>query len=180
MFSKKISQLEVSAIKQIEIEASKLRNVVSLAQGIPSFDTPEPIKRKVKEALDKGLVAKYSLPQGLPILREAISEYLRGQDIYIDYDEELIITAGATEGIIASLLTIINHGDEVILVSPSYASYREYIKVAEGFPRYVALNENDNWSLDTEKIKKAFNKKTKAILLCNPNIQREQFLLKNN
>lgn len=170
MLSAKLSQLSVSPIKQIELRASKLDGVVSLAQGIPSFDTPEPIKRKVKEAMDKGWTAKYSLTPGLPILRELIAENLREQNIFIDFEEEIIITSGATEGIVASLLAILNPGEEVLLVSPSYASYAEYIKVAGGRPIFIPLDdENNGWTLNISLFKRALTDKTKAIILCNPN-----------
>ncbi|PJA41598.1 aminotransferase, partial [Candidatus Wolfebacteria bacterium CG_4_9_14_3_um_filter_37_9] len=69
MFSR-TQNINLSPIKQIELLASKIPDVVSLAQGIPSFDTPEVVKKAAFKALSRGAVAKYSLTYGLPELRE--------------------------------------------------------------------------------------------------------------
>jgi len=73
----KIKNIRLSIIKEIELLASKVPNAISLAQGIPSFETPEVIKNFAKRAIDNNLVSKYSLCPGLPELREIISEKLK-------------------------------------------------------------------------------------------------------
>ena len=87
--------------------------------GIPSFDTPKPIKRYVEERLAEGLCGRYSVTPGLLRLREAIAERLGGEGIRYDPDGEIIITAGSIEAIAASLLALIEPGDEVLVVSPT-------------------------------------------------------------
>jgi len=96
--------IELSPIKAVELRASRLPDVVSLAQGIPSFDTPEPIKRFVIEKIAEGACAKYSLTPGLPQLRELISEALEREGMRYDPDGEIIVTCGAIEAISATLL----------------------------------------------------------------------------
>jgi len=169
MISDKLAHISISPIKEIELRAEKLANVISLAQGVPSFNTPQSIKNRVKEALEYHWTSKYSLISGLPVLRESITEKLRNQNIFIDFEEDIIITVGAIEAIAATLLTILNPDDEVIIVSPTYASYPEVIKVAGGKPIFVSLHEKDGWILNVNAIKKALTKNTKAVLLCNPN-----------
>jgi len=161
--------LELSIIKQIEIRASEKSDVVSLAQGIPSFDTPDFIKNKVIEYIQSGRVAKYSLAPGLLELRELIEESLELERMYYDFETEIIVTAGSIEALTATFLTILSPNDEVILLSPSYVSYLQSILIAKGHPVYVSLNEADGWSIDIDKINKAITNKTKAILICNPN-----------
>ena len=150
--------------------ASKIPDVVSLAQGIPSFDTPKVVKKAAIKALNRGAVAKYSLTSGLPELRETIEQKLAEENMYYDFEKEIIVTAGSIEAITAALLAIIsNKKDEIILFSPSYTSYAEAVKVAAGKPVFVDLIENDRWRIDFKKLEKKINSKTAAILLCNPN-----------
>ncbi|PIR12863.1 aminotransferase [Candidatus Falkowbacteria bacterium CG11_big_fil_rev_8_21_14_0_20_39_10] len=161
--------LKLSTIKQIEIRASEYPDVVSLAQGIPSFDTPPCIKRRVERALDRGVVAKYSLSPGLPELRELIEIMLAKDNIYYDWEKEIIVTVGSIEGITASILAITKPGDEIIIPEPTYTSYREVINLAGCRPVYVALDETKDWAFDLSRFGKAITKKTRAILYCNPN-----------
>ncbi|PIS05496.1 MAG: aminotransferase [Candidatus Buchananbacteria bacterium CG10_big_fil_rev_8_21_14_0_10_42_9] len=168
-FAKRLAEIQVSPIKQMEYRASKISDVVSLAQGIPSFDTPEVIKDNVKAAMDADLVARYSLPQGLPELRDMISQKLAQDHMFYDSETEIIVTCGAIEALSATFQSILNHGDEVVLVSPSYASYPELIKVAGGKPIFADLVENEGWRLDVTAIEKKISRKTKALLICNPN-----------
>lgn len=174
--------LRLSIIKQIELEASKYPDAISLAQGIPNFDTPEFIKRRVERALKRGVVAKYSLSPGLPELREMIEESLEAEGMFYDWEKEILITAGSIEGITASIMAITNPGDEVIIPEPTYTSYQEVIKLAGCRPVFVPLNEGRGWAFEIEKYKQAITPRAKAIFYCNPNnptgtiYDREQLL----
>ncbi len=161
--------IKLSIIKQIELKASQYPDAISLAQGIPDFDTPSFIKRRVEKALKRGVVAKYSLSPGLPELRELIEESLAQEGMYYDWEKEILVTAGSIEGIAATILTLTNPGDEVIIPEPTYTSYREVINLAGCTPVFVPLNESKGWSFEIEKYKQAITKKTKAIFYCNPN-----------
>ncbi len=164
------ANIKLSPIKQMELLAAKIPDVVSLAQGIPSFDTPEIIKKAALKALHRGVVAKYSLTYGLPELRETIEQKLAEDGMYYDFEKEIIVTAGSIEAITASLITIINSKrDQVILFSPSYASYPEAVKVAGGQPVFVNLIEEKGWRIDFENLNKKINNRTAAIIICNPN-----------
>jgi aminotransferase len=169
MFSR-TQKINLSPIKQIELLASKIPDVVSLAQGVPSFDTPEVVKKAAIKALNRGAVAKYSLTYGLPELRETIEQKLAEDGMYYDFEKEIIVTAGSIEAITATLIAIIDaKKDEVILFSPSYTSYSEAVKVSGGKPVFVNLIEDDGWRIDFKRLERRINKKTAAILFCNPN-----------
>ncbi len=161
--------VELSPIKDIELRASRIPGVVSLAQGIPSFDTPEPIKRYVQQKIAEGACAKYSVAPGLPELRELISETLLADGMHYDPDGEILVTCGAIEAITATLLASVGPGDEVLLASPTYASYLPAVRLTGAEPRFVALNEDANFDLDPDAIADAVSRRTRAILLCNPN-----------
>ncbi len=160
---------KLSPIKEMEIRSSKIPGVVSLAQGVPSFEAPKCIKNKVIEAIQQGKTDHYSLSPGLLELREAIEYSLSKEDINYDFEKEIIITAGSIEGITASLLALINPGDEVLIPDPTYTSYQEAVKVAKGKPVFVPLKEETGWSFDVNELIKKITDKTKVILFCNPN-----------
>jgi len=153
----------------MELRASRIPGVVSLAQGVPSFDTPEPVKRAAIEAIEKGKVAKYSLAPGTLEFRETIAQYLEKENKFYDFETEIIATAGSIEAIAATLLAILEPGDEVLIPDPTYASYQPAIKIARGVPVFVPLDEGRHWALDIEKFEKLITPRTKAFLFCNPN-----------
>jgi aminotransferase len=167
--AERLRGLTLSPIKDVELQASRIPGVVSLAQGIPSFDTPEPIKRFAARMMDEGACARYSVSPGLPQLREAIAEALERDGMRYDPDREILVTVGSIEAIAATLLASIDEGDEVLVVSPTYASYLPAIRLAGGVPRFVPLNEDANFDLDPEAIAEAAGRRTRALLLCNPN-----------
>ncbi len=163
------AQLKLSPIKEMELAASRIPGVVSLAQGIPSFDTPEPIKAFVQQKIAEGVCAKYSLTPGLPQLRELIAESLLREGMHYDAESEIIVTCGSIEGIAATLLTLTQPGDEVILPTPSYASYQEVVRLAGCTPRFAPLREEENFAFDLEAFERCLSSRTRAILYCNPN-----------
>lgn len=162
--------INLSPIKAIELKASGIPDVISLAQGIPSFDTPEVIKKAAAKALSRGDVAKYSLTLGLPELRETVEEKIAKEGMFYDFEKEILVTVGSIEAITASLISAVNkEKDEVLLLSPCYTSYQEAVKVAGGKPVFVELDENRNWQINFQKLKEKINSKTAAILFANPN-----------
>lgn len=162
-------QFELSPIKAMELAASGLPGVVSLAQGIPSFRTPARVIRFAQEKIAAGLCDKYSLTTGLTELREEIALSLETDGLSYDPEREILVTAGSIEGITATLLAFTSPGDEVLLPSPSYASYLGAISIAGCVPRYVELDEENNFDFHVEKIEQGITQKTKLLLYCSPN-----------
>ena len=163
------ADVKLSPIKAMELAASRVPDVVSLAQGIPSFDTPEPIKSFVQQKIAEGECATYSLTPGLPQLRECIAESLLQEGMHYDPDREIIVSSGSIEAIAATLLTLTRPGDEIILPSPSYASYQEVVRIAGCTPRFASLHEEQNFAFDEEAFEACLSPHTRAILYCNPN-----------
>ena len=162
--------INLSPIKTIELLASRIPDVVSLAQGIPSFDTPKIVKQAAIKALNRGVVAKYSLTYGLSELRETIEQKLAEDEMYYDFEKEIIVVAGSIEGITAALIAIIeSNKNEIIIFSPDYTSYAEAIKVSGGKPVYVNLNENEGWQINFDELLAKINSRTAAIMFSNPN-----------
>src|SRR5512139_2472188 len=167
--SRRVAQINISAIKEMPLIASKVGGGVSMGQGIPSFPSPshiiEAVYRRMRYDPDSG---KYTLGPGMPVLREAVADHLaRRIARHVDPDKEICITVGAMEALSAAVLTVVDRGDEVILPSPNYASHIEQVLLAEGVPVFVPLHEH-NWQLDVERIRQAVTPRTRAIILCNP------------
>ena len=140
---------------------------VNLGQGFPDFAGPD----FVKEAAAAAIFAdhnQYAPSHGVPRLRNAIAATwgaTYGREI--DPDSEVTVTTGATEGMLAALLALVDPGDEVILFEPFYDAYVGDITYAGGVPRYVTLQPPD-WSFDPDALAAAFNEKTKVIILNTP------------
>ncbi|MFC1859399.1 pyridoxal phosphate-dependent aminotransferase [Thermodesulfobacteriota bacterium] len=151
------------------ILAARVGQCVSLGQGVPSFPTPPHIVEAVYKALkDDPASGKYSLQTGLPELRWKIAETLHAEKgIDAEPESEILVTVGAMEGLMATILTLVDRGDEVILPSPTYASFIEQVHLAEGVPVFVPL-KSENWGLDMEKLRQAVTSKTRVVVLCNP------------
>ncbi|HLN18826.1 MAG TPA: pyridoxal phosphate-dependent aminotransferase, partial [Patescibacteria group bacterium] len=113
--------------------------------------------------------ARYSLSPGLPELRELIEIHLAKENMFYDWQKEIIVTAGSIEAISAAILAITEPGDEIIIPEPTYTSYREVITLAGCAPVFVPLNEEKGWAFELEKFEEAITPKTKAIFYCNPN-----------
>jgi N-succinyldiaminopimelate aminotransferase len=146
---------------------AEAHHAVNLSQGFPDFEGPEEIRKRAAEAILRG-PNQYAPSMGIPIFRQAVAHKMkRFYDIQLDPDEEITVTAGATEGLCATLLAILEPGDEVILLEPTYDSYPPLIALARARARYVSL-EGPRFDLPREALAKAFNRKTKAIIINNP------------
>ena len=150
--------------------AGKVAGTISLGQGIPSFATPSFIVEEVVRSLrEDGRIGKYSLQPGLPELKMEIAASLeRRKGLAVDPEQEIFVSCGAMESLAASIATVVERGDEVLLPSPNYASHIEQILFAEGCPVFVPLIEEDGWKLDLDGFRRAVTPKTKAIVICNP------------
>ncbi|MBP6979210.1 MAG: aminotransferase class I/II-fold pyridoxal phosphate-dependent enzyme, partial [Lentimicrobiaceae bacterium] len=123
--------------------ASQGHQVINLSIGEPDFYTPDSIKQAAKEAIDLNYTF-YSPVPGYKDLREAISlKFKRDNDL--EYSpEQIVVSSGAKHSIANAVLCLVNPGDEVLLPTPYWVSYRELVKLAEGTPVYIpALIEND-------------------------------------
>ncbi len=158
-------------LKFAELAREKNRRkerVISLGLGEPCFETPAEIVQSTYEAIKSGYT-RYSNPSGLPELRELIRDKLLRENGIAARVENIIITPGAKQAMLLALMSILEPGDEVINITPCYVSYLPQIKIAE--PSAIVHNIDlikKDFSLDLDGIKRALNKKTKAIILNFP------------
>ena len=166
--SKKIQAMKPSGIREFFNYASERPEVISLGVGEPDFVTPKPIIEAAKQSLDAGKTF-YTSNQGLPSLRRRISKYLLDR-FNVNYDaDEMILTAGSSQGILAALMAIINPGDEIIVTEPTYICYVPDIEMCGGKAVIIELSDKNEYKLTPELFKKHITSKTKAIFLSYPN-----------
>jgi aminotransferase len=166
--SRRVRQIAVSATKAMAQEAARIGDCVSLGQGVPSFATPDGVIARITDLLKTNpACGKYTLQTGLPELRRRIARMLsEEQQVTLDPEREICLTVGAMEGLLATLMSVVDPGDEVLLPTPTYASYIEQVHLAGGVPVYAPLKPD--WCLDLEAITRAITPKTRALMLCNP------------
>jgi aminotransferase len=170
--SKKAGSFTESVIREMTREALKY-GAVNLGQGFPDFAAPFDIKEKAMEAI-AGDKNQYAITWGVKEFRDAIAaktNWFLGLEI--DPETELTVTCGSTEGMIAGMMACVDEGEEVIVFEPFYENYAPDAILSDAKPRHVTLyppaNDGDSWTFDREELRAAFNEKTKAIIICNPN-----------
>jgi aspartate/methionine/tyrosine aminotransferase len=165
--SQKANSFTESVIREMTREAMK-HGAVNLSQGFPDFSAPEDIKRKAMEAIAAD-VNQYAITWGSKDFRDAIAHKTRWYlGIDIDPETEITVTCGSTEGMIAAMMATVDPGEEVIVFEPFYENYAPDAILSDARPRHVPLRAPD-WSFDRDELRRTFNDKTKAIIVCNPN-----------
>ncbi|GAC1509176.1 MAG: aminotransferase class I/II-fold pyridoxal phosphate-dependent enzyme [Candidatus Dormibacteraceae bacterium] len=140
---------------------------VNFAQGFPDFNTDARILDAAANALRDGY-NQYATTWGAPQLRKAVAKkYSAAWGYDVDPDAEVTVSCGATEAMIAAMLAAIDPGDEVIVFEPFYENYGPDCIISGAVPRYVTLRSPD-WSFDPDNLRRAFNDKTRAIVVNTP------------
>lgn len=143
-------------------------DAINLAQGFPDFGAPDELKEAAISAI-RADHNQYAITWGAQELRDAIAKRAyEFNNIRVDPNREVTVTCGATEAMMASMLALINPGDEVVIFEPFYENYGPDAAVSGAVPRFVPLDPDD-FSIDEDALKSAFNKKTKAIVVNTPN-----------
>ena len=151
-----------------EMTQAALRyDAVNLGQGFPDTDGPQELLELARESIASGL-NQYSPAIGMPVLREAIAAHQRRfYGLEVDPDTEVLVTVGATEAIAASILGLVEPGEEVVTFEPFYDSYAASIALAGGVRRTVPLRFPD-LAVDEQALRAAFGPRTRAVLLNSP------------
>lgn len=158
-----------SGIRRFFDLVSGLEDIISLGVGEPDFITPWHIREMCIHSLEKGQTS-YTSNYGLPELRDELTRtYYRRYGLDYDPSSEILVTTGVSEALDIAIRAVVNPGDEVIVVQPSYVAYVPSIVLAGGKPVIVSTYVDDNFSLTAEALKPAITNKTKAIILNFPN-----------
>ena len=163
LLAQRVKGIEPSGIRKIFDRVPLAENQINLTMGEPDFDVPDPIKEAAHQAIQDGF-NKYTPTQGIPPLREAIGEHLKGREIPF---EEVMVTAGVSGGLVLSTLAMVNPGDEVLIPDPYFVMYKYMVKLAGGTP--VLLDTYPDFKLKPELLEQALTERTKFLMLNSPN-----------
>jgi aspartate/methionine/tyrosine aminotransferase len=164
--SRKASSFTESVIREMTRQAT-LHNAVNLSQGFPDFPAPADIKRAACEAIEAD-INQYAITWGAKRFRDAIAAKTKWHlGLDLDPDREIVVTCGSTEAMIATMIAVIDPGEEVIVFEPFYENYGPDAILSDAVPRYVTLHPPD-WRFDPNQLRAAFNDKTKAIIINTP------------
>jgi aspartate aminotransferase len=171
MLTDRIGRIEVSATMAITAEALKMKaqgiDLADFGAGEPHFSTPQHIKDAAIEAIQQNFT-RYTAVAGVPQVRQAIVDRHRA-DFGTEYTvEECVFSAGGKLAIFNAAEVLIEHGDEVIIPTPFWVSYKDIVQFAGGKPVFVETSERENFRVTAEMIERAVTDRTKAIILNTP------------
>ncbi len=173
--SNRINSLAVSQTLEMAKRARELKaqgiDVISLNLGEPDFQTPSHVKAAAKKAIDENK-SFYTPVSGIPELRKAIAEKLVKENGLVDMKaENVVVSTGAKQSLVNTLMCLINPGDEVIIFAPYWVSYNEMVKLAEGVPVIINGTLENEYKVTAAQVRNAITPRTKAIMYsspCNP------------
>ena len=160
-------QLPKSILEKLQSISSENKNIISLSIGEPDFITPKPILDYAKKIIYKS--THYTNTQGRLDLRRALVSKLKNENRIHTNEENIIVTTGSQQGLFATLLATLDPTEEVILSNPGYLGYIPAIELVNAVPSYIKLEEDNNFIINPDDIKKSITKKTQIILINTPN-----------
>ena len=167
MLSAKAERFTESVIREMTRLALQ-HDAVNMAQGFPDFAASLEVKEAARQAISDD-INQYAITWGAKNLRDAIArKFERTQGVRVDPEREITVCCGSTEAMMATMMAIINPGDEVVIFEPFYENYGPDAILSGASPRFVRLHPPD-WSFDREELARAFGPHTKAIIVNTPN-----------
>lgn len=166
---KKVREMPFSGIRKFFDVANEMEGVISLGVGEPDFDTPWAIRERAIYTLEKGRTV-YTSNAGLMELRQEISKYIK-RTIGVSYcpENQVLVTVGGSEGIDVAMRTVVEPGDEVLVVEPSFVCYKPCVTMAGGIPVVINTTEENDFRLKPADFIDKITDKTKAIIVSYPN-----------
>ncbi len=165
--SRKAASFTESVIREMT-RLAMAHDAVNLAQGFPDFACPPELKEAAKAAIDAD-INQYAITWGARDFREAIAAKTTRHypGWAVDPETDVTVTCGATEGMIAAMMAVLDPGDEVVVFEPFYENYGPDAILSGAVPRYVTLHEPD-WSIDEAELRAAFGPRTRGLVLNTP------------
>lgn len=169
LIAKKCREMKPSGIRKFFDLAAAREGVISLGVGEPDFQTPWNVRQAAITSLEKGKT-KYTANSGLEELRTAIGAYI-DRKLGVTYDalNEIIVTVGGSEGIDITIRSLIDPGDEVLIVEPCFVCYSPIVSLSGGVPVSIQTVAEDEFRLTAEKLREKITDKTKLLILPFPN-----------
>jgi aspartate aminotransferase len=161
-----VSQTLAMAQKSRELKAKGI-DIISLSLGEPDFNTPDYIKEAAKKAIDDNY-SRYPPVPGYDDLRKAISKKFKDENGIIYSPDQIVVSAGGKHSLINVILSIINPGDEVIILAPYWVSYYDQIIFAGGIPVVIETTLENDFKIRPEQLESAITLKTRLVIFNSP------------
>lgn len=169
LVAKHIDEIPYSGIRRFFDLANEVEGVISLGVGEPDFTTPWNCRDKAIYMIENGKTT-YTSNAGLLELRKQISKYMKNSmNIKYSPENEILVTVGASESIDLALRSVICSGDEVLVVEPSFVSYKPCVLMCGGIPVVISTKAENDFKLKANEILEKITNKTKAIIISYPN-----------
>lgn len=169
LLSEEVKKMQPSGIRKFFDVAAMVEGVISLGVGEPDFQTPWVVRKEAIDTLDRKRII-YSANSGMRDLRVEITNYLkRKYQISYDPDHETIVTVGGSEAIDLAIRAIVDPGDEVLIVEPSFVCYKPIVELMHGVAVPIPTKEENKFKLTAEELKAHITEKTKMLILPYPN-----------
>lgn len=172
--SRRVKKIQPSATLEITAKAKKLKSegkdIIAFTAGEPDFNTPDFIRNKAKEALDRG-VTKYTPTPGTLELRRAIAKRFREFNGIECTEENIVVSSGAKSSLFHAFSAVLDEGDEVVVPSPYWVTYTEQIGLCGGVSKIVETLPENGYKMTAEQFESAITDKTTCLILnspCNP------------
>jgi aspartate/methionine/tyrosine aminotransferase len=165
--SDKAARFTESVIREMT-RLAQLHGAVNLSQGFPDFPAPEEVKEAARKAIAAD-VNQYAITWGSRSLRQAIArKFERLYGVAVDPERQVTVTCGSTEAMMATLMAVLNPGDEVVVFEPFYENYGPDAILSGAVPRFVKLRP-PGWGFDPQDLERAFSARTRAVIVNTPN-----------
>lgn len=165
----KLPEIKTTIFQTMSTIANEVK-AINLGQGFPDFACDEALIAAVHQAMRDGHNQYPPMTGTLALRREIANKVLNLYGVQYDVNEEVTVTAGATQALLTVILATVNMGDEVIVIEPAYDSYIPSIQLAGGIPVLVSMNYQDGrFAIDWQKLKDSISNKTRLILINSPN-----------
>jgi len=170
--AKRLKKVEPSPIRIILDRAAEMKNqglpIIPFSAGEPDFNTPTDIKTSTIDAI-KANYSHYTSNRGVPALRKLLMDYIEAEtEETYDYASEILITSSAAEALNNAIMTFVDEGDEVIIFTPAFISYKCLTNMCGGIVVDIPLKAEKNFQIDIEAVKAKISDKTKMLILNNP------------
>ena len=169
--SHRVDQIKPSATVTVSMQAMELKaqgkDIVSLGFGEPDFDTPVHIREAAIEAIHAGKT-RYTQVDGIPELKDAIVRKFR-RDNELEFEpDQILVSNGAKQSLYNLLVSILNHGDEVIVPAPYWVSYPDMVKLADAEPAILVGSAEHDYKITARQLRNSLNEHTRLIILNSP------------
>ncbi|MDP6909110.1 MAG: aminotransferase class I/II-fold pyridoxal phosphate-dependent enzyme, partial [Flavobacteriales bacterium] len=180
--SERIMNLSESQTIAMSRRSRELRaegiDVISLSLGEPDLNAPDHVKEAAKKAIDEDW-SHYPPVGGYPELKQAISDKFKRQNRLNYGADQIVVSTGAKQSLANVILSLVNPGDEVIILAPYWVSYLELVKLAEGKPRLISAGIESNFNVSAQQLDEAINDDTRLIIFSSPSNPTGSFYTKD-